>query len=184
MYGHSLWSTCTFGSSCQKGPQPLPHRGHDGLDLLFLGVVCVGVPVHRFKWLSAVSAFDCFLVLVTTQQHPSVAWLRGPQKTRACHVGRGRLPDRLRVDRGGLLSRQARRPIHSGEAFEQVLPHGDAGTRTLPIREAIRRLFLSFTLAVKEGHLGLLGIGSRVQARIRVRRLTKLSLSHLQQQLI
>ena len=154
-----------FWLKWQKGPQPLPLRGHGGSNLLFLGVVCVGVPFQRFKWLSAVSAFDCFPVLVTTQQHRSVVWLRGPQKTRARPIGLGRLPDRPLVDRGGLRSRQVhhqgghpRLRRLRGEAFEQVLPHGDAGTRTLPIREAIRRLFRLFTLAVKEGHLELLGI--------------------------
>ena len=151
----------------------------------FLGVVCVGCSVfQRFKWLSAVSAFDCFSVSVTTQQHLSLVWLRGPQKTRACQVGvLESLPVRHRVDRGGLLSRQGRHQgghqrlrTLRGVAFGEELPHGDAGKRTLSIREAIERRFRLFTLAVREGHLELLGFGSRVQARIRVRRLTKLSL--------
>ena len=74
--------------------------------------------------------------------------------------------------------------ILRGAVFGQVLPHGDAGKRILSIREAIERRFRLFTLAVREGHLELLGFGSRVQARIRVRRLTKLRLLHLQLQLI
>ena len=132
-----------------KRPQPLPLRGHGGLycELVSWCCLCWCSVFQRFKWLSAVSAFDCFSVSVTTQQHLSLVWLRGPQKTRACQVGvLESLPVRHCVDRGGLLSRQGRhRGGHQrlrtlqGVAFEEELPPGDAGKRTLSIWEAIER---------------------------------------------
>ena len=178
-----------------KRPQPLPLRGHGGLycELVSWCCLCWCSVFQRFKWLSAVSAFDCFSVFVTTQQHRSLVWLRGPQKTRACQVDvLESLPVRLSVVRSGLLNPQGHRQgghchrrllILRGAVFGEVLPHGDAGKRILSIREAIERRLRLFTLAVREGHLELLGFGSRVQARIRVRRLTKLRLLHLQLQL-
>ena len=151
-------------------PQLLPAAGHD--DAFLVRVWLLFVLGFRFTGSSGYQPYRLLIVFLVLLQHNSIlslVWLRGPQKTRARHIDRGRLPDRLRVDRRGLLSRQARRPILSGEASEQVLLRDDAGTRSLPIRNAIRRLFLSFTLAATEGHLGLL---------------TKLRLLQLQQPMI
>ena len=83
-----------FGSSKRGASAAVARcRSRRRVSCSCLVVVCVGVPVHRFKWLSAVSASHCIPGLVTTQQHPFISVVAGSTEN-PCTPHRPRTPSR------------------------------------------------------------------------------------------